>query len=351
MATDVVYHDVFVKHQLSPGHPESPERLKSALMFLERGRLLEDSDTNLFTPSRKSIDHIMSVHSMEYLDVLRRTSESGGGFFTLDTSANEYTYEAAIMAANGSVETVERIQKGIIQNAYVLCRPPGHHAESNRAFGFCFVNNIAVAANYLVEFEGLDRVMIIDYDAHHGNGTQNTFYSSNKILYVGLHQDGRTLFPGSGFPDEIGKGEGEGYNVNLSMYPGAGDLSYGIAFEQLIWPIVDSFKPQFILVSVGFDGHVSDPLTSLGLTRSGFSMMNRELNSMAKSHASGKVAFFLEGGYNIDIVGSGSQNLVEELAGKDVTLFAEKHEESKKSVEYSENLIIYLQEKLDGILL
>jgi acetoin utilization deacetylase AcuC-like enzyme len=351
LATDIVYHDVFVKHLLSPGHPESPERLKSALVFLESRGLLGDPDVNLFAPSRSGLDHIMSVHSREYLEMLRKTSESGGGFFRLDTSSNEYTYEAAIMAANGSVETVERMQNNIIQNAYILCRPPGHHAESERAFGFCFINNIAVAANYLVETEGLSRVMIVDYDAHHGNGTQNTFYSTNKILYIGLHQDGRTLFPGSGFPDEIGKGEGEGYNVNLSMYPGAGDQSYRFAFERLIWPIADSFKPQFILVSVGFDGHISDPLTSLGLTRSGFAMMNRELNSMAASHASGKIAFFLEGGYNIEIVGSGSQNLVEELSGRELTQFAEEHEESKRSIEYSENLISYLQEKLDGILL
>jgi acetoin utilization deacetylase AcuC-like enzyme len=344
-----VYHDIFVKHLLSPGHPESPERLESAMLFLEKAGLIENSDVNLYTPTKASTDQIESIHDRDYLETLRRTSESGGGVFTLDTSANEYTYEAAVMAANGGIQTVDRIQKGLVQNAFVLCRPPGHHAESDRAFGFCFINNIAVAANFLVQFGGLGRILIVDYDAHHGNGTQNSFYSSNKMLYVGLHQDGRTLFPGSGFPNEIGEGEGEGYNVNLSMYPGAGDKSYGQAFERVIWPIVDTFRPEFILVSVGFDGHFSDPLTSLGLTRSGFAMMNRELNSMAKSHAMGKIAFFLEGGYNIDIVGSSSQNLVEELSGRELTRFEERYEEDEKSLEYSENLIGYLQDRFEGV--
>ena len=234
-------------------------------------------------------------------------------------------------------------------NAYVLCRPPGHHAETSRAFGFCFINNIAVAADHLVNDVGLERVLIVDYDAHHGNGTQNTFYDTDKVLYIGLHQDGRTLFPGSGFPNELGAGKGEGYTVNLSMYPGAGDISYERAFEKVIGPIAKSYSPEFVLVSVGYDGHFGDPLTSLGLTTGGLAMMNSRLNKIAQTYAKGRLAFFLEGGYSLDIVGHGSLNLVEELAGLTVTPLGDQYSEDEKSIKYTDSLIEYFDERLESV--
>jgi len=339
MVTDLVYHDLFVKHEMSMGHPESPDRLRSAMSYAKKAGLLENEKLNILTPEPVNLETVYTIHDKQYLEGIREKSKQGGGFYTLDTAVNQYTYEAALLAAGGGVGAVDRIMSGATKNAFVLCRPPGHHAEFKRAFGFCFINNIAVATSHLLQHHGLKRIMIVDYDAHHGNGTQNSFYSSNQVLYVGLHQDGRTLFPGSGFPDEIGTGEGQGYNLNLAMYPGAGDKSYEHAFRKVIEPLAEVFKPEFILVSVGFDGHYKDPLTSLGLTTSGFAMMNSELHRIASKVASGRLTCFLEGGYNLDVMGMCALNLLEELIGMQVSDFNEVYTESETCTRYTEDLI------------
>lgn len=346
MPTDLVFHEKFTKHILSPGHPESPERLKTALEYTRGAGLLDSGAIHMLSPRAAELEDIIPIHGKAYLENVREKSERGGGFFTLDTSVNEHTYDAAMLAAGGGILAVDRILNGESENAYVLCRPPGHHAEQSRAFGFCFINNIAVAANYLIQKKGLERILIVDYDAHHGNGTQDAFYSSDQVLYIGLHQDGRTLFPGSGFPNEIGSESGVGYNINLSMYPGAGDTSYRLAFEEIVEPVAEAFQPEFILVSAGFDGHFEDPLTSLGLTTSGLAMMNRKLKEIAQTYAKNRLAVFLEGGYSLGIVGSASQNLLEELSGTDVTCFGDTHTESEICTEYTRELVKVLKEKL-----
>ncbi|MBN2229898.1 MAG: histone deacetylase [Candidatus Thorarchaeota archaeon] len=339
MVTDLVYHESFVKHEMSIGHPESPDRLRSAMRYINDRGLFEGSGLTLLNPTPVKLEEVYQIHGERYLQSIKERSERGGGFYTLDTEVNAHTYNAAILAAGGGINAVDRIMMGISDNAFVLCRPPGHHAEYERAFGFCFINNIAVAASHLIQQHGLNRIMIVDYDAHHGNGTQNTFYSSPQVLYVGLHQDGRSLFPGSGFPDEMGEGKGFGYTVNLAMYPGAGDVSYNLAFTDVIEPVASAFKPEFILVSVGFDSHYNDPLTSLGLTSSGFRMINSKLSEIASAYTSGKIAYFLEGGYNIETMGMGALNLVEELLGISTTAFDDSYSESNTCTEYTKALI------------
>ncbi|MFW9845104.1 MAG: histone deacetylase [Candidatus Thorarchaeota archaeon] len=349
MPTDLLYHEEFTKHVMSPSHPERPERLVSAMSHIKETGLLQNSKVRLVEAVPVDLDLVYSLHEKSYIDMIRKKSESGGGFFTLDTSVNEHTYDASILAAGAGTLAMDRIMEGVTKNAYVLCRPPGHHAEHNQAFGFCFINNVAIAAKHLIRKHGVERVLIVDYDAHHGNGTQNAFYSSNQVLYIGLHQDGRTLFPGSGFPDEIGSEEGKGYNVNLAMYPGAGDISYDIAFSEIVEKICDSYRPEFILVSCGFDGHFSDPLTALGLTTSGMAMMNMRLNSMSKDFCEGQIAFFLEGGYDLDIVGKCSRNIIEELCGVGITSFNDEHTESENCTQYTESLVDRLRSNLRGI--
>jgi acetoin utilization deacetylase AcuC-like enzyme len=339
MVTDLVYHDIFVEHVMSRSHPESPERLRSAMSSITAAGLLDDQEVNLLTPKKAPLSEVYLLHGKEYLEGVRVKSERGGGIYTMDTSVNSFTYDAALLAAGGGIDAVDRIMQGDSKNAFVLCRPPGHHAEYEKAFGFCFINNVAVAAKHLLEKHDVERVMIIDYDAHHGNGTQRSFYSSKNVLYVGLHQDGRTLFPGSGFADEIGTGEGEGYTANLAMYPGAGDASYEQAFSHVLEPITKSYNPDFILVSVGYDGHFMDPLTNLGLTTSGFAEMNSRLKQMAISSADGRIVCFLEGGYNLDVMGMCSLNLLEELAGASITPSNDKNEESDTASQYTEKLI------------
>jgi acetoin utilization deacetylase AcuC-like enzyme len=349
MVTDLLYHDVFTKHVISPDHPERPERLISAMKHIKETGLLEESKVRIVEAMPADLELVYSIHDRQYIELIRTKSERGGGYFTLDTAVNEYTYDAAMMAAGAGTLAMDRIMQGESDSAYVLCRPPGHHAEYDRAFGFCFINNVAVAARRLLQQHGIQRVLIVDYDAHHGNGTQKTFYNSNQVLYIGLHQDGRTLFPGSGFPDEIGSGEGKGYNVNLAMYPGAGDKSYDIAFTEIVEKIGESYRPEFVLVSCGFDGHFSDPLTVLGLTTSGMAMMNSRLNSMAKKICGGRIAFFLEGGYDLDIVGKCSRNIIEELSDSEVTAYADEHSESENCTKYTEELVERLKKNLSGI--
>lgn len=339
MVTDLVYHDIFVEHVMSPSHPESPERLRSALSSIRAAGLLDGQKASFLTPHKAPLSEVHLLHSKEYLEGIKAKSERGGGIYTMDTSVNSYTYDAALLAAGGGIEAVDRVMQGDSENAFVLCRPPGHHAEYERAFGFCFINNVAVAAKHLLENHAVERVLIVDYDAHHGNGTQRSFYSSKDVFYVGLHQDGRTLFPGSGFPNEIGAGEGEGYTINLAMHPGAGDRSYDRAFSQVVEPIAASYDPDFILVSVGYDGHFMDPLTNLGLTTTGFGMMNAKLKQIASSYADGRIVCFLEGGYNLEVMGMCSLNLLQELIGMNVTSFDDDYKESKIASDYTEKLI------------
>jgi acetoin utilization deacetylase AcuC-like enzyme len=333
------------------GHPESPQRLTTAMSQIKETGLLDSLKVEILSPDKVDLGSFKKIHTDSYLEDIRVKSKKGGGVFTLDTSSNQYTYDAAILAASGGIMAVDRILDGTSDNAFVLCRPPGHHAENNRAFGFCFINNIAVAAQHLIDQKRLSRVLIVDYDAHHGNGTQNAFYSSNQVLYIGLHQDGRTLFPGSGFPNELGSGDGEGYNVNLAMCPGTGDKSYENAFIKIIEPIAEVFKPEFVLVSVGYDGHFEDPLTSLGLTTNGLAMMNSKLNTIAKKYSQGKIVFFLEGGYNLEVIGRGARNLIEDLAGSPITSYDDTHQESDKIIQYTDSLIDFLLEKLERTLL
>lgn len=349
MKTGILFHELFRKHILSPGHPESPERLTAALDELEKAGIIDNHEVCIVTPDPANLHNLTPLHDMGYLNLVQEKSKQGGGYFTLDTSVNSYTYDASLYAAGAGITAVEQVMKGKMRNGFVLCRPPGHHAEKDRAFGFCFINNIAVAAQHLVSEHGIRKVMIVDYDAHHGNGTQNAFYTRSDVLYIGLHQDGRTLFPGSGFPNELGKGEGLGYNINLSMHPGAGNTSYAKAFDEVIVPVAESFKPEFILVSSGFDAHFTDPLTDLGLTTAGYAMMNFKIKEIAEKHAQGRVVFFLEGGYNLDVMRKTALNLVEELSGKSVTEFSESHSESSICTNYTTELIQVLRNSLEEI--
>lgn len=350
ITTDLFFHDIFTKHELSPGHPESPKRLITALDRMKKAGLLESDSIEMITPDKGSMKDIVKLHGEAYLSNVREKSERGGGFFTMDTSVNSYTYDAALFAAGGGIQAVDRVLEGISDNGFVLCRPPGHHAEHSRAFGFCFINNIAVAAKYLIDEKGIERVLILDYDAHHGNGTQDMFYAENRVLYLGIHQDGRTLFPGSGFSSEHGIGEGKGYTVNLPMYPGAGDISYKHIFDEIVVPVFDAYKPEFVLVSTGFDCHFDDPLTTLGLTTQGIAMMNKYLNDLAKRHAQGRLVYFLEGGYNLDAVGSGSLNIMEELTGSSITKFNDAHIESDNCTNYTIELVETIKQDVFDLL-
>jgi acetoin utilization deacetylase AcuC-like enzyme len=350
MSTGIFYHPSYEKHMLSPGHPERPERVKKIIESLERESLLKDNMAQIVTPSRARLESVYTIHDKEYIKDIKYKSKQGGGWFTLDTSANEYTYEAALLSAGGGIDAVEGVINGLYDNAYVVCRPPGHHAEYSRAMGFCYINNIAVAASYLVNEKGLDRVLILDYDAHHGNGTQNAFYSDERVLYLGIHQDGRTLFPGTGSCEELGTNKGKGYNVNFPMYPGSGDQSYSLVFESMIDDLFDVYHPEFLLVSAGFDCHYSDRLTNLGLTMSGIAGINSRLAKLALKYTGGKIVYFLEGGYELGVLAEGSCNLVRELLDLEQKPREERHLEKEKTIDYTKSLVGIVRNHLENLI-
>lgn len=350
MSTGIFYHPTYEKHMLSPGHPERPARVKAIIENLEQESLLRDNRARIVTPSKAQLDSIYSVHDAQYIRNIKNKSEQGGGWFTLDTSSNEHTYEAALLSAGGGIDAVEGVLSGLYDNAYVVCRPPGHHAEYSRAMGFCYINNIAVAASYLINEKGLDRVLILDYDAHHGNGTQNAFYSDDRVLYLGIHQDGRTLFPGTGSLEELGNNRGKGYNVNFPMYPGSGDQSYSLVFDSIIEDLFDVYHPEFLLVSAGFDCHYSDRLTNLGLTMSGIANINSRLAKLASKYTGGKIAYFLEGGYELNVLAEGSSSLVRELLDLKGKSLEEGYQEKKKTIDYTKSLVDDVRNRLQDLI-
>ncbi|RLI62774.1 MAG: histone deacetylase [Candidatus Thorarchaeota archaeon] len=348
MATALVFHDTFTKHVMSSGHPECPERLQIAMESITSAGLLESGDAELIEATPADLSEIYRVHDRNYITSIRDMSRRGGGFFTLDTSVGRYTYQAALLAAGGGILAVDRVMNGTSKNAFVLCRPPGHHAEHNRAFGFCFINNIAVAARHLLA-KGVQRVLIVDYDAHHGNGTQNAFYQDNRVMYVGLHQDGRTLFPGTGFVNEIGTGRGRGFTLNIPMYPGAGRKSYEVAFSDIIEPVAERYKPEFVLVSAGYDCHFGDPLTTLGLTLQDISEIDQRLIEIAEKHAQGRIVMFLEGGYNLDVVRNAARATLQSLMGQRPKLAREVSRESQTCIDVARETTEKLTELVKSV--
>lgn len=347
--TKIVYDDIFRLHEMTPGHPESPLRLNAAMHGIQAIKPT-DTEIEFLKPEPAELREVCQIHEEKYIEEIRNKSDKGGGFFTLDTTSNRHTYMASLLAAGGGILAIDEITRGSANNVFVLCRPPGHHAEFNRAFGFCFMNNIAIAAKHILNEKKYGRVLIVDYDAHHGNGTQNAFYRSKEVLYIGLHQDGRTLFPGTGFVEEIGEGEGKGYTVNIPMMPSAGDKSFETAFEQIVQPVAESYKPDFVLVSTGFDGHHQDPLAGLGLTIKGIASLNNSLMKIAEMYADGRIAFFLEGGYNLEVIKRATQNLIEELAGIQVKEFSDKFHEKEKHKDYIKTTVKEIEEILIGTL-
>ncbi len=243
-------------------------------------------------------DWITRVHRADYLDRLERMRpETGIVRIDADTLMSPESYRVARLAVEGTLAAADGIMAGRFANAFCAVRPPGHHAEANRAMGFCLFNNVAVAARYLQQRYGLSRVFIIDWDVHHGNGTQHIFDEDPTVFYFSIHQF--PFYPGTGRADEHGRGAGEGYTLNCPLPPGQGDEEYISVFEKSLRPAVEAFRPDFILVSAGFDAHRDDPLANMRVTEEGFGEMTRMVNEWARVYCRGRVLSCLEGGYNL----------------------------------------------------
>ena len=292
MKVGYVYNPIYLKHDTG-NHVEVAKRLETIMSHLE-GRRLKQRLIHI-EPRPATTQDLALVHEERYIAQIREVAQRGGGWLDADTVMSADSYEAAVYAAGGAMEAVRAVMSGEVNSAFALVRPPGHHAEYNRAMGFCLFNNVAVAARYALAEYGLKRILIIDFDVHHGNGTQEAFYGEQRVLYISAHQ--YPFYPGTGDIKETGSGLGKGANVNIPMPAGCGDAEYQQVFEQIVVPAANRFAPEMILVSAGYDIHWSDPLAMMQVSVDGFTRMTKIIKSLADGLCNGRLAFTLEGGY------------------------------------------------------
>ncbi len=288
-----VHDPVYLEHDTG-FHIENIQRLESISSILEEHHFLERLIP--LSPRAATLDEIAMVHAKEYITQVKNKADSGGGYFDMDTVASQNSYNAAIYAAGGALTAVDAVMKGDVNSAFALVRPPGHHATCWRAMGFCIFNNIAIAAKYALANYNIERILIVDFDVHHGNGTQDTFYADPCVLYFSTHQ--YPFFPGTGSVDEMGTRAGEGYTVNVPLIGGWGDSEYQAVFEDVLAPVAQRFKPDLILASAGYDAHWLDTISLMRLSVGGFARLVEIIKVLANTLCHDKIVLTLEGGYH-----------------------------------------------------
>jgi acetoin utilization deacetylase AcuC-like enzyme len=308
LKTAVVTDRAYTRHFAGRSHPERPERIRALIDMTES---VDRSGLQRRAPREATLEEIALCHQPRYMQLLGETGALERFDFDPDTHTSRDSYRTALLAAGGVLTAVEAVMDGETDNAFALVRPPGHHALPDRAMGFCFFNNVAIAAAWLLKHRGLKRIMIVDWDVHHGNGTQAMFYESPEVLYASTHQ--YPHYPGSGSLQEIGAGRGEGYTINAPMPADFGDDEYLRFFDDFILPIGRKFRPEFILVSAGFDCHWRDPLAQMRVTEEGFVGMARRVKKLAAECCQGKMVAALEGGYDLDALVNSGRAVLEEL--------------------------------------
>ena len=298
MNTGFYSHPLFLEHDTG-SHPENAERLRAIRNRLESERILENLELR---PGRQATSgEIAMLHNGTLFDEVRQASEEGmRTLHSPDCIVSEKTFSAALQAVGSVLEAVEEVSEQRLDNAFCAVRPPGHHAERDQAMGFCFFNSIALAAEYLTRRLGYRRVLIFDFDVHHGNGTQHLFEERDDVFFVSTHQDPRSCYPGTGYARETGRGPGSGFTRNLPLPPWTEDASYLDQVEHQLLPLLIEYAPDFILVSAGFDAHRDDPLASLNLTERAFSSLTSRLKQQALESAEGRLVSILEGGYELE---------------------------------------------------
>jgi acetoin utilization deacetylase AcuC-like enzyme len=309
--TLLYFHEAMLEHDPGPMHPEKPERLRAIVQRLRRERLSGVSWAEPRPAPRECIERIHTPEYVERLDSLRGQRAR----LDADTAVSPGSLEAAYLAAGAAVGAVEAVVSGEVSNAFLLVRPPGHHAEKGRGMGFCLFNNVAIAAAHAVSAMGLERVLIADWDVHHGNGTQHAFEARRDVLFFSTHQ--YPFYPGTGAANETGTGKGEGFTVNVPLPEGMGDADYAAVFERVLQPIADVYAPQLVLVSAGFDSHYNDPLGGMAVTEKGFAFLCGLVKEIADRHAKGRLILVLEGGYSLEGLGESAVACSAVLSGAD----------------------------------
>jgi acetoin utilization deacetylase AcuC-like enzyme len=309
--TGIVRDDRFIHHFMGSYHPESPERLSAIYAMLDEQDM---AGKFVLVPIRRAErEELLWIHSPEYIDSLAATAGDESTYLDPDTQTSAGSYEAALLAAGGLCQAITMVVRGELQNAFALVRPPGHHAERDRAMGFCLFNNVAIGARFAQEKLKLKRVLIVDWDLHHGNGTQHTFEDDPSILYFSAHQF--PYYPGTGNFDEVGYDKGRGYTVNVPMRAGSGDQEFSRVFESILKPIALEFKPELVLVSAGFDCHSDDPLGGMRISNKGFGVLTRQVMEVARQCCQGRLVLTLEGGYHIQRQKEAVKVVLQEMSG------------------------------------
>ncbi|HEX8948227.1 MAG TPA: histone deacetylase [Dissulfurispiraceae bacterium] len=303
--TGLIYDDIFLQHETPRWHPESKERLVSIMKALESPDIRETLVRA--KPRKASFEEIALVHTPDYIELIKN---SGPGYLDPDTYMSKDSLEAALFAAGAVIEAVERCKSGSFRRAFCAVRPPGHHAEAHRAMGFCLFNNVAIGARY-AQGAGYGKVFIVDFDVHHGNGTQHIFEEDDTVFYFSTHQ--YPHYPGTGSESERGKGKGEGYTCNIPMGAGSGDKEYSHAYRETLHELVRGFGPDIVLVSAGYDIHINDPLSSIRVTNEGIRSIVRGILSAPEDPSRIPFIFALEGGYDLDALGESVKITLEEM--------------------------------------
>ncbi len=347
MKTGIVYDPIYLEHRIGV-HVESHERLIGIMDFIEEKKVLENPDFKLIDPRKATTDQIKYVHQESLINEVKEVSEVAritGHIQNLDmdTAVSAKTYEASLFSVGGNLNGIDSILDGEVNNVFATVRPPGHHSNSYKCAGFCIFNNIAIATEYLLREKNFKRVAIIDWDCHAGNGTSDIFYNGSEngeVVFFDSHQDGRTLYPGTGFINDIGSEAGEGKIINFPMPPRAADDVNILFFNEIIAPVCDEFKPEFILISAGFDTHWTDRLTNMGWTYQGPANYLKKIKEIAKKHAKDRILITLEGGYEIDKQAKAVYNCLQVLNNNN-QLVEEKSRESDNDVlNYVNNKVI-----------
>ena len=298
MRTGLVYDPAYLRHNTG-WHVERPERLTRTLGVLEEKGFLGRLEK--IAPRAASVEEVALVHPRDYIGRIEAFCAAGGGRLDPDTVASPESYAVALLAVGGVIAAVEAVVMGTISRAFALVRPPGHHALPDRAMGFCLFNNVAVAARWAAEQYGFQRILVVDWDYHHGNGTEAAFYRDSGVLYFSTHS--ATGYPGTGWVQRVGEGPGEGFNINVPLPDAAGDADLSFAFQELLVPVAAEYQPELVLVSAGQDGYRGDPIAGMRLTAGGYGALAAIVREIADRHARGRLAGVLEGGYDLDGLG------------------------------------------------